>query len=264
MRFLTLFLPFLAVSCATLPDPSEATASSNNPDASRIIAESAAAHGDPWKRYERIKVSFDGEWSGLATRIQPVLTDPSFRKTSVETYRTGERNVSQTHTGPAGIKTVERAGNSVTVSYNGTPSDDAEKLDAAALVADAYTVFIFGSSWLAENGTGFGILPGMEIDGEACHLVSGRINPGLGRSTEDRFIAWIAKDTMLLKRFQFTLNGLESTRGADVDVTFSGMRALPDGSVWPTRFLERVRRPVKIKAHEWRMSSLHLDDRKAW
>ncbi len=264
MKFLGLLLPFLAVSCTTLPNPYNSVATSINPAAAEIIAKSAAAHGDPWKRYNRINVSFEGEWGRLATKIQPVLTDPFFRKSSVETYSAGRKKVFQTHTGSSGVKTVLREGDSVTVSYNGTPSNDSEQNDAAALVTDAHTIFIFGSSWLAENGAGFQLLPSQAIDGESCHLVSGKMNPGLGRSTEDKFIAWISKDTALLKRFQFTLNGLESTKGADVDVVFSEMRTLPDGSVWPTHFLEFVHRPIKIKAHEWNMTSLSLDSEKQW
>jgi len=264
MKFLALLLPFLAVSCTTLPNPYEITASKTDPKAAAVLEQSAATHGDPWKRYKRVEVSFDGEWSALATRIQPAITDPSFRKSSVETYRTGRKSVSQTHTGPAGTKTVKRNGSAISVTYNGTPTDDPEKLDAAALVADAYTIFVFGSSWLAENGTAFQLLPGQAINGEACQLVSGSLKPGFGRSPEDNFIAWISKDTGYLRRFQFTLNGLESTKGADVDVTFSEMRKAPGGSVWPTRFIERVQRPVNIKAHEWRTTTLSVDGRKAW
>jgi hypothetical protein len=264
MKLLGLLLPLIAASCTTLPNPYEADTSRTDPTAASIIEKSAAAHGDPWKRYSRVNVSFTGEWSDLATRIQPALTDPAFRESSIETYRPASKRVSQTHTGPKGTKTVSRYPASISVSYNGAATDDPEKLDAAALVADAYTVFVFGSSWLAENATGFQLLPGRSIEGEPCHLVSGIIKPGFGRSEEDRFIAWISEDTGYLKRFQFTLNGLESTKGADVDVVFSEMRKTSDGSVWPTHFIERVQRPVNIKAHEWRTTSLSLDGRKVW
>lgn len=264
MKLLGLLLPFIAVSCATLPNPYGVATSQTDETAASIIKASAAAHGDPWKRYNRVNVSFDGQWGKLATRIQPALTDPDFRKSSTETYRTGRKNVSQTHTGPEGTKTVTRNGNSISVSYNGTPAHNSEKLDAAALVTDAYTVFLFGSSWLAENGKHFQLLPSQSIAGESCHLVSGTLQPGLGKSPQDKFIAWISKDTNHLKRFQFTLNGLESTQGADVDVTFSQMKTTPDGSSWPTAFLERVQRPIKIQAHQWNMTSLALDGKKVF
>ena len=264
MKFPALLLPLIAASCATLPNPYGVPTSGTDEKAAAILKASASAHGDPWKRYRTVKVSFDGRWGKLATRIQPALTDPSFRKSSTETYRTGSKDVSQTHTGPAGTKTVSRKGSSISVSYNGTPTSDGEKLDAAALVTDAYTNFLFGSSWLAANGENLHLLPGQSIGGEACQLVSGTLKPGLGNSPSDNFIAWISEDTKLLKRFQFTLNGLESTQGADVDVTFSQMRTAPDGSTWPTRFLEKVQRPIKIHAHEWDMTSLSLDGKKVF
>lgn len=62
-----------------------------------------------------------------------------------------------------------------------------------------------------------------------------------------------------MRRIQFSLNGLESTRGADVDVTFSDFRKAPDGSLWRGHFLERIQRPIPAKAHEWQMTSLKLD-----
>jgi hypothetical protein len=257
-----LLLPFLVASCATLPDPAKATSSQPDPEATAILAKSAAAHGDPWKRLHHVKVSFDGEWSALAKRIQPVLTDPDFRKTSIESYRPGRKRVSQIHAGAGGTKTVERSGDSISVSYNGTATEDQEKLDAAALVTDAYTILVFGSSWLSENATNLQLLPGRKLDGEPCHLVAGSLKPGIGRASEDHFIAWISEDTALLKRFQFTLNGLESTRGADVEVTFLHMKTATDGTVWPTRFIERLQRPLQIKAHEWRMDSLEINGRR--
>jgi hypothetical protein len=62
-----------------------------------------------------------------------------------------------------------------------------------------------------------------------------------------------------MRRLQFTLNGLDSTRGADVDVTFSDFHKAADGSVWPRTFVEYIQRPLRAKAHEWRMNSLKLD-----
>lgn len=265
MKFVFMVLPsFLAVSCASLPDPGKVSHSPPGSEATAILKKSASAHGDPWKRLSLVKVSFDGEWSTLATRIQPVLTDADFRKSSVESYRTGGRRIFQIHTGPGGTKTVERHGNSTSVSYNGKPTDDREKLDAAALVADAYTVFVFGSSWLSENSENLQLLPTRKLNGESCHLISGTLKPGIGKSSEDHFIAWISNDTSLLKRFQFTLNGLESTRGADVEVTFLEMKTAAGGTTWPTHFIERIQRPLNIKAHEWRMTSLILDGKNSF
>ena len=252
----------LLASCSSLPVPG-ASAAVPSDAARRVLQKSAAAHGDPWKKFRTVEVAYTGEWSGIATRLQPILTDPDFRVSSVETYRPASAIIRQTHSGPKGTKTVERQRPKVSVSYNGTPSGDREVLDSAALVADAYTAFLFGPSWLLENGGEFKLLGDRTLDGDPCHLVEGRLTPGLGPAGEDHFIAWISRDTGLMRRFQFTLTGLESTRGADVDVTFSKFHRAPDGSVWPTDFLELIQRPIRAQAHAWRMTSLKLDGRPA-
>jgi hypothetical protein len=249
----------LLASCSSLPVPGAATAAKPSVEARKIIERSAAATGDAWKRYREVEVGYDGEWSGLAKRLQPVLTDPGFRKSSVETYRPATGSVRQVHSGPQGTKTVERRRPEIRVAYNGEASGDREVLDAAALVADAYAAFLFGPSWLSRKGADFTLLGERELDGEVCDLVTGRLSPGFGASGEDHFIAWIGRESSLMRRFQFSLNGLESTRGADVDVTFSDFRKARDGSLWPGHFLERIQRPVVAKAHEWRMISLKLD-----
>ena len=263
MRLLAGFLAisFLA-SCSTLPRPGADPGLAVAGDAKALLRKSARAHGDPWRNYQRVEVAYAGEWSAIATRLQPVLTDPDFRKDSVETYQPRRAAVLQLHRGPGGTKEVRREGRKIAVSYNGSPSADSEVLDSAALVADAYTVFLFGPSWLAEHGRDLRLMGERELDGKRCQLVAGRIAPGFGAAEEDHFIAWIEPESHLLKRFQFSLNGLESTRGADVDVVFSDFRLAADGSIWASRFIERIQRPLRAKAHEWRMTSLILDGRK--
>jgi hypothetical protein len=115
---------------------------------------------------------------------------------------------------------------------------------------------------LTEHGSGLRLLEERELDGKRCQLVAGRLSPGFGVAEQDDFIAWIDPETRLLKRFQFSLNGLDSTRGADVDVVFSDFRRSADGSIWPGRFIERIQRPLRAKAHDWRMTALTLDGRK--
>jgi hypothetical protein len=250
-------------SCSTLPRPGAEAGPAAPGDALGVLRQSARSQGDPWKKYRQVDTAYTGEWSAIATRLQPVLTDPEFRQDSVETYRPRRAEVRQLHRGPGGIKEVRREGRAISVSYQGSPSSDPEVLSSAALVADAYTAFLFGSSWLAEKGRELRLLPSRELDGEPCQLVAGRLAPGFGMADEDHFIAWIGKESRLLRRFQFSLNGLDSTRGADVDVVFSEHWKAPDGSVWPGRFLERIQRPVRAKAHEWTMTALTLDGRQA-
>lgn len=257
--FMAVVAAALLVSCSSLPVPGESTAIAPSREARQIMERSSAVTGAAWKRYREIQVGYDGDWAPLAVRLQPVLTDAGFRKSSVETYKPASRGVRQIHTGPKGTKTVERRGAEIRVGFNGTTANEREVLDAAALVADAYTAFLFGPSWLTSNGADFRLLGERELSGETCHLIAGRLTPGLGASGEDHFIAWIGRESSLMRRFQFTLNGLDSTRGADVDVTFSDFQKAPDGGLWPGHFLERIQRPIPAKAHEWRMTSLRLD-----
>lgn len=224
-----------------------------------MLRAAASKHGDPWKRYRTVQVSYSGKWSLLATKLQPVLTDPGFRGSSVESYQPRLARVAQTHSGPAGTKSVVRQSQRVEVAFNGARSSDQETKDAAALVADAYTIFLFGPSWLTTHARDLQLLTDRDLSGESCQLVAGRLAPGIGRSSEDYFIAWVGKESGLMERFQFTLNGLDSTRGADVDVTFSEFWKAADGSIWPARFIERIQRPVPVQAHDWHMTSLRLD-----
>lgn len=249
----------LVVSCSSLPVPGPGAGKGNDSGASDVIRSSARAHGDPWTNYRTVKVSYDGVWSTIATKVQPVITDPGYRKSSVEVYQPRLRKVFQVHTGPMGNKEVLRQRPKSEVKFNGVRSTDREVSDAAALVADAYTVFLFGSSWLAENGKDLRLVEVPALGGEPCQGVAGRLAPGIGNSPEDHFIAWIGKTSGLLRRFQFSLNGMDSTRGADVDVVFSEHWKAADGSVWPARFVERIQRPISVPAHDWRMTSLSLD-----
>ncbi len=249
-------------SCSSLPRPGAELKGSSPAEARAVLQRSAAAHGDPWKNYRKVEVSYDGEWSTLATKIQPIITNPEFRKSSDETYQPRSGRVLQLHRGPSGMKEVTRMRPTQTqVEFNEVISDDPEVKAAAALVADAYTVFLFGSSWLLANGEDFSLLPDAAFEGEVCQLVVGRVEPGFGNSKEDFFVAWLSKESGLLKRFQFSLNGMESTQGADVDVVFSEFRTATDGSVWPRHFVEWIQRPILTKAHDWRMTALKLDRR---
>jgi hypothetical protein len=249
----------LLASCSSLPVPGSTATAAPCETARQIIKQSAAIHGDAWGKYREVEVEYTGEWSAIDKRLQPVLTDSGFRGSSVEIYQPASGKVRQLHTGPLGTKTVDRRRPEIHVSFNGTASADREILDSAALVADAYTAFLFGPSWLSRKGTDFQLIGERTLDGESCNLIEGRLSPGFGNSHEDHFIAWIGSDTSLMKRLQFTLNGLDSTRGADVDVTFSEFHKTADGSVWPRTFVEYIQRPLRAKAHEWHMNSLKLD-----
>lgn len=264
MRRLLILSAFAVLaSCSSLPVPGSARSTSHGEAAARAVLEqSADTHGRAWRNIRLVEVGYDGEWTRLVKTLQPVLVDAGFRKASLERYDTRSGRVWQAHTGPAGRKEVIRRRPEVTVSFNGQAGTDKEALDSAALVADAYTIFLFGPSWLLEHGRELTLLPGRVLDDEPCRLVQGRLAPGIGNSPGDYFIAWVGTRTGILRRYQFTMNGLASTTGADVDVTFSDHWRSSEGFLWPGRFVEHVQRPVFTKAHEWRLTSLRLDGRR--
>lgn len=258
---LALSLSLLA-SCSSLPVPGVAGDKKTTADAMAVLKRSAATSGNPWRNYRQVKVAYEGEWNKLTTRLQPVLTDPGFRKGSVETYQPRSGRVLQLHSGLQGAKQVTRRGSRTEVLVNGVTSKDSEVIAAAALVADAYTVFLFGPSWLVGRSNDLTLLEERTLGTERCELVAGKLRPGFGASAEDHFIVWIGKESGLMRRIQFSLNGLESTRGADVEVTFSDSWKAADGSIWPGHFLETIQRPILTNAHDWRMTALWLDGRK--
>lgn len=256
--WLSIIAVFLA-SCSSLTVPGKGEAVGGSADAEAVLGRSAAAHGDPMKRYQEVQVGYTGDWTGVVKRLQPELVDAEYRKFSVEIYDTRRGRVIQEHRGPAGVKRVDRTRDDVKVRYDGEKLGDGPRRDASALVADAYTAFLFGPSLLRSEGQDLVVLSPKDLDGSTCLRVQGSLRPGFGFSTEDRFIAWIDEESGLLRRLQFTIDGLESTRGADVDVTFSEHWTASDGSVWPGRFIEWVQRPVLVKAHEWWMMGLMVD-----
>ena len=254
------------VSCAgppasLVPEAPEPAALQSGKSGRAILGASADAQGSEWNRFARVEVGYDGEWATFPKLTQPDLVDPAFRGSSREVYRTGPGVVEQTHEGPGGTKTVHRVrgDDQVEVSYNGEVNREEEVEDAAALVADAYAMFLFGASWLLDQGREFRYLGTRGLDGRTCELVEVSLAPGIGRSASDRAVAWIDAEDRLMRRVTFTLNGLESTRGAEVDVTMDEFVEGPGSSQWPTHFVEMIRKPVNTKAHEWWTTSLTVD-----
>ena len=256
MRLLALLSLALLPSCARLAVPGSAPVVGDSAAAGLLLAHSAKASGDPWARYRQVEVSYSGEWSGIAKAVQPVLVDADFRKSSVELYEPSGARVRQVHTGPGGTKVVLRTPKSVKVSYGGVKNSDSEVLASSALVADAYTAFLFGPSYLKTRASDLGVVAPRKIGDELCDGVQGKLRPGIGESDVDRFIVWIGRDSGLMKQFQFSIDGLASTKGADVEVTFSEHWKANDGTIWPRHFVEHIVRPIPVKAHDWQMLSL--------
>ena len=250
----------LLAACTSLPTPNQSLGQASQ-QAVRLLEKSAEKAGKPWRRLDRVDVAFTGEWTKIVQKMQPELVNAEYRKSSREVYFPRLSRVEQTHTGPSGTKTVLRTPGKIEVRLPVYRQPTETEKDAAALVADAYTMFVFGADYLLARGHDWRIWPVMqrqEIEGDPCSLVFGTLKPGVGRSAGDKVIAWISQRDHRLRRVQFTLNGLESTAGADVDVTFSDFQPGPNGTEWPRHFIETVRRPLTLKAHEWRMTELKV------
>ncbi len=248
----------LLTACAT-PQISTRAIAKSDPAATALVAAAQRAHGQQaFAKVRDVSVRYDGRWASIGPRFQPVLADTDFRRGSEERLLVGPRIMAQEHIGPAGKKLVVRAPGKVSVSYNGALSDDPETQRAAALVADAYTLFLLGPFYfdrpgvtLATNGEG-------TVDKAVCDEVLAILRPGFGEAAEDRVILSIDRASKQLRRVRMTLNGLDSTRGAEVDVTFRDFRTIA-GILWPTDFDERIRIPFDLHAHHWRLVGLEIN-----
>ena len=267
-----LVLALFVASCCTanggLPavpeSPNDATTATATATAEgqRVLRACLDAHGGAaaYARLHDVNVRLDGKWAFLAPKLQPKLADVHFRGGSEERYLWTGRGgfvLGHEHRGPSGTKAVfHRLSPTMTTSviYNGQPSSDPEARAAAALVADAYTMFLFGPDFFFRRGAALTkILAVAKVDGRACDEVLAVLRPGFGESRVDRVVLFLDQQDHVLRRVQFTLNGLESTQGADVHVDLLDHRQLA-GVRFPTRFYEQIDHPAPIPAHRWRMT----------
>lgn len=86
-----------------------------------------------------------------------------------------------------------------------------------------------------------------------CDMLRIRVEPGLGFSRADELALSIDVEDRLMRRARFTRNGLESTRGAIAEVDLSD-HVVRNGVTWPTRFYERLLRPLPV--HNWTLAGL--------
>lgn len=263
-------LPPLQGCAAPLPRP---RAAASTADAQALLAESAAAHGlAALQAMHDVNVSYTGAWPPLANLIQPDLVDAGFRGSSQERLLLPGHLVAQSHTGPDGHKEVVRQTvpgepGGVRVWLNGVESDDANRLAAAGLVADYYSLFLLGPMLLAPPlGAGRSLLMQLAPPERItvfqhdydCDVLRVRTQPGLGLSPEDDLALYIARGDRLMRRVRFTLNGLDATAGAVAEVD-AGDHVPLHGVKWPTIFHERLIRPLPAPIHDWRLTGLDVD-----
>lgn len=257
-----LFLFAAAAACLSAcasPQISHEKVAVSQPEAVAIVTAAKRAHGqEAFAGVRELTVHYDGQWGKVMPRIQPVLADRDFRQGSVEKLSFSPRRIAQEHTGPSGKKLVLRATDKVTVSYNGAVSTDTERRKAAALVADAYALFLLGPFYFDRPGVILAAAPPAVVDGQACDGILAVMQPGFGFAPEDRVVLYIDRNSKLLRRVRLTLNGLDSTQGAEVDVTFREFTRI-GGVLWPTDFEERVRAPFDLHAHHWKLTKLEVN-----
>jgi len=254
-------LPVLHGCAAPLPVSLNAA---TTPAAQALLKESAEAHGlQAFKAIQDLNVSYAGEWRALIGKLQPALVDASFRGTSEERLLLREGVVAQAHTGPGGRKQVlRRAGTAssgeVHVWFNGEEARDAERRAAAALVADAYSLFLLGPLLLVDRPLVMELSEIEWVNEHACDVLRMQLVPGLGHARVDQLAMFIDRKQRLLRRVRFTLDGLESTKGAIAEVEMFEHQTL-HGVRWPTRFYERLIRPVRMPVHDWNLTGLDIN-----
>ncbi len=260
-RLSLLGIVVVLAGCQAIP---LSTGTESTPAGQALFIAAASAHGrDRFERLVDISVRYDSHWYRLVKRLQPVLVDAGYRGGSEERILPRESLIAQIHTGESGQKYVLRsrgpAGRMVKVSYDGQPSSNDEVRDAASLVADAYRVFLLGPLAFLDGRQVFEDIGPTTLAGRLTDRLLIRARPGLGVSTEDRFILYLDREDRLMRRVRFSLEGLASTQGAivEVDTTDHIERA---GIMWPTRFHERIRQPIPLlPAHRWSLIGLDLD-----
>ncbi|MEP6883728.1 MAG: hypothetical protein ABJC66_03160 [Gammaproteobacteria bacterium] len=261
----------LLQSCAATFKPLHGAAI--EPAAQALLSQSAVAHGSlGFSNVHDISVSYTGHWRAIVAKLQPVLVDAGYRGGSEERLLLEDGIVAQAHTGPDGKKQVVRTrtplpAGSLRVWRNGNVDDEKADRDAAALVADSYLLFLLGPMLLSSHGfmermvgAELGGLRRITVDDSAyeCDPLRIRLRPGMGFAAVDDLMLFIDRESHLMRRVRFTLNGLESTRGAIAEVDIGRFTTL-EGISWPTHYYERLLRPVPLPVHEWRMSGLDLN-----
>lgn len=255
--FLALLL--LTTGCAGFPEPKQGVQFEDGLTAGQWFERMMMSHGGDLSEDPRdFNLAMTGEWYALIQRIQPLVTDSGYRISAEERYLPSKDLYVVRHRGPDGVKTVWRQGRDIKVWYNGEPVDDADTLAATAMTTDAFELFHYGPSFLAERASGMTRLEAGREDGRRYPRLLIDISPGFGEADEDQVVVWIDPDSYRMFRVHITLNGFETTQNAHVDTTFFDYVEL--GGYWfPNTYEERVRGPIRIDAHDWRITGRDID-----
>lgn len=262
-------LPLLGLGACSTPLPLPAAAEDpapSDPAAERLLQASAAEHGAAaYAGLRDINVRYEGSWRPLIHRIQPVIVDREFRGWSEERLMPHEGLVAQAFSGPAGRKQVvwqrppgRESRGQVAVWFNGQRNTQPEPDAAAALVAEAYGLFLLGPLWLAGRGHRVQMGEPARVHGRACQQLQLWKRPGLGWTPLDRVALFIDAEQGICRRLRFTLEGFANTRGAVAEVDcFEHQRRF--GLLWPMRSYEEVVHPIRLPAHDWQIAGLDVN-----
>ena len=240
----------------------------SGPRAEALMQRSAEVHGlAAYRQLHDINIAYEGQWGLLIDRIQPLVVAKSWRGSSQERLLPALGINAQSYSGTAGHKFVRwqrspadgsTALGRVAVWFNGQPSQDPGVLAASALVAEAYKLFLLGPLWLVERGLTMRVHSTERVDGRFCDVVDVWLRPGLGQDLLDRVQVCIDREDGITRRLRFTLEGFEATKGAVAVVdTFEHQRRF--GVLWPMRTHEDVVHPLRLPAHDWRISGLDVN-----
>jgi hypothetical protein len=250
-----LTLVLLGTGCATaFPVAEPGLEFDDGLNAAAVFNRTMNAHGgDLRSDAGTFSLAMTGEWKRLIVRIQPVVTDAGYRISAEERYRPSEQLYEVSHQGPEGTKKVIRQGRAIELFYNGEPETDPARLRATAMTTDAFELFHFGPTFIKHRKSALVRLDDQRENGVSYRRLLATLRPGFGEAEKDQVVLWIDPETDLLFRVHLTLNGFETTQGAHVDTTFLAYEQVGD-YVFPTRFEERVRGPLRIQAHHWQIT----------
>lgn len=251
----------LLAACSSVPMPQQ---SKTQADARALLDQSQAAHGKAaFLAIRDLSVAYDGTWFDIVTKVQPILTDKAFRKASEERMLFGDNLIAQMHTGDAGKKMVLRdsslpLGERASVWLNQQAETNRDKIAAAHLVVEAYQLFLYPAFYV-ERATHLERVGTGSVGGRDCELLLAVMRPGIGNSAEDRVVLYIDKQDKLVRRVRLTLEGLDSTKGAIVDVDHDKFVEIA-GVKWPTHFYEALVAPFPgLPAHDFSLRGLDVN-----
>ncbi|MEJ2401531.1 MAG: hypothetical protein P8Y52_09085 [Xanthomonadales bacterium] len=263
MRALTLALFSYAglflTGCATsFPEVDTPPAATDGLAGPALLEQCLEAHGGDLRDSAReVRLSLTGEWSTMIRRIQPLVTDFSYRIDATERHFVQQGRSLVEWSGPAGSKRIDWRPPDIEVAYNTTSSADPDVLASTAMTSEAFRLFHLAPSFLKWRGGEPIRLADEAIDGRNYHRLLFTLEPGFGFSDSDRVVAYIDAGTKRLFRVWITLEGFRTTQGATVDVTYLDYQDV-DGHLLPRRLDERVRAPIAIHAHEWTITEAEV------